>query len=192
MLALAYLADLVTSFILDPSLRVLEQNPLVVAGGWPYAIGVSVVFVLGLSWLWDWSWKNDGKLAGPPMAGGRKRLAGRPDFKKRFFWLMAGPKASERWPVIVARALMPANVAMKILLSANNLLFFFLLRVASTGDNEAMKAALGLEGWSVWQFQRTIFFVMMGLTALAGLAAFGWVLGQMVGAKRATSGRRRA
>ncbi len=159
--------------MLDPSLYWLEQNPLVRAGGWAYAVGISVIFVLGLAALWDWSWKNGRKLAGGPKLK---------SFMPRFYWLLAGPDARNRWGVVAARALAPASVAMKIVLSINNLIFVYLIHVASVADNTAIKAALGMEDASVWQFQRAVFFWMVGLTALAGLLAIGWTIKRMVSA----------
>lgn len=167
LLSIVYAGDVITTYLLDPNMGGFEQNPVVLWGSWPYAVGISIFFVAMLSLAWKWSLENE-YLLWP-----RQKITG-----SYFYWMLMGPGSFERWAVVLARVMPIASIAMKAALMLNNLMFYYLL-VAAPMQNVAIMTKFGMAG-STYAFQRSLFVFMLEFMVAIGLTTFFWELWKLV------------
>lgn len=165
LLLIFYSLDIITSFLLDPTLTQLEQNPLARKFGWAYGIGVSVLFIAALSVAWIWASKKLSLL----------KNAKAKWWRQWFVWVFAREGAPMRWAVAFGRILPPASIAMKAVLAANNIIFFVLIRLMTHGQTDSLMGALGYGGRTPHYFYRMVFGAIMGFALACGIVAAAYV-----------------
>ena len=162
-----YSLDMISSFMLDPTLAQYEMNPLARNYGWGYAAAMFLLFFCGLSYWWLWSGRN---------------LKLIPKVKKWEGWFVAtfsGKGAAKRWLVAFGRILPPASVAMKAVLVVNNLAFIVMVKVIGLPGMISLKNSLGFSKTPMYAFYIGIFVSMIVLMLIAGLLAARHMLGRL-------------